>query len=48
MDEKVKNALKYRIEILKQIKVFINNNPKINDIILAGDFNQDISVLEIQ
>ena len=47
IDGKVKNATKYRKEILTKIKQYIEEQIQINDIFIAGDFNQFIGSNEI-
>jgi len=44
---KVKNSNKYRKEILSQIEEYVNSN-NIDEIIIAGDYNQQISSNEIK
>ena len=46
-DEQVKNTNMYRKEMFQQIKHYITNN-NIDDIIIGGDFNQNISANEIK
>ena len=47
-DAKAKTAKDYRKEIFKEIKNYIRNNESINDIIIAGDYNQNINGKEVQ
>jgi len=46
-DGKVKSSNDYRKEIFNEIKHHINQNKDINDIIIAGDYNQDIKSRDI-
>lgn len=48
IDGKVKNARVYRNKIFNQIIIYIKSNPSINNIIIAGDINQDIESSEVQ
>ena len=45
---KSRSTKHYRTDILKQIKTYIMNNNEITDILIAGDFNQNIGSDEIQ
>ena len=47
IDGNVKSPNEYRKEIFTEIKNHIRQNKNINDIIIAGDYNQDISSKEI-
>ena len=46
-DRKVKTSNEYRKEIFTEIKHHIKQNKDINNIIIAGDYNQDIKSREI-
>ena len=48
MDGKVKSTNKYHSEIFKEIINVIKANSKINNVILAGDINQDIVTDKVQ
>ena len=45
---KSRSTKHYRTDILKQIKTYVMNNHEITNIIIAGDFNQNIGLDEIQ
>jgi len=46
-DGKAKSSNEYRKEIFREIKHHINQNKNINDIIIAGDYNQDVTSKEV-
>jgi len=46
-DGKAKSSNEYRKEIFREIKHHINQNKNINDIIIAGDYNQDVTSREV-
>ena len=46
-DGKIKNAAKYRKELLSKIEEYIASQQQINDILIAGNFNQFIGSNEI-
>jgi len=48
VDGKAKKPAQYRKEILSEIKKYVKDNEDIEEIILAGDFNQDIRSNEVQ
>jgi len=48
MDGKVKSANKYHSETFKEIINVIKSKTEINNIILAGDINQDIAMDKVQ
>ena len=48
MDGKAKKLTQYRKEILSEIKKYVKDNEDLEEIILAGDFNQDITSNEVQ
>jgi len=47
-DAKIKKAKDYRREIFDEIKRHIQGNESINDIIIAGDYNQNINDREVK
>ena len=47
IDRKTKTTNKYRKEIFLNIKQYLKDNNDIDDIIIAGDFNQYIEANEI-
>ena len=47
-EEKAESPNKHRKSIFKQIKQYLEDNSNVNNIIVAGDFNQDISSLEMR
>ena len=48
LEGKVKGINEYRKEIFQQIKQYLENDNTINDIIIAGNFNQNINSNEIK
>ena len=48
LEGKVRSPAEYRKEIFKQIKEYLNENEDINDVLLAGDLNQNIASNKIQ
>ena len=48
IDAKAKKSKEYRTEIFKEIITHIRSNQEINDIIIAGDYNQNINDKEVQ
>ena len=48
VEGKVKSATEYRKEIFKQIKQHVNKQHDIDDLIIAGDLNQNINANEIK
>ena len=48
LNGKTKSASTYQKEIFHQIKIYIKKNDNITDIIIAGDFNQNIASKHIQ
>ena len=48
IDGKAKKLMQYRKEILVEIKKYIQDSHNIDEIILAGNFNQDITSNKIQ
>ena len=48
MKEKAKITIDYRNEILNKIQVYIKASNTINDIIIAGDYNQSIALNKIK
>ena len=48
MDGKVKTTIEYRKEILNKIQAYLKVNNSINNIIIAGNYNQSIVLNEIK
>ena len=48
IDGKVRSTGEYRKEIFNEIKKYVNSNEDINDIIIAGDYNQHIADNEVR
>lgn len=47
-DAKVKKAKEHRKEMFEEIRKHVRTNEEINDIIIAGDYNQNIADKEVQ
>ena len=43
IDRKIKSISDYRKELFEKIKKYVKESPKINDIIIARDYNQNIA-----
>jgi len=48
MDRKIKGTVIYRKEIIEEIESYIQKQEEITDILIAGDYNQDITVAEMK
>ena len=48
MDRKIKDTAIYWKEIIGEIELYIQKQEEITDILIAGDYNQDITAAEIK